>query len=299
MTDLQLGLAAIGAAAVVAVFAFNRFQERKARREAERAFGSRHADVLLQEDSPPREAASASGKGLPQPPDALPDERVDYVVVVRSGVGIPSRAVLEAWRPLETRFGRRALIAASDGSGWRRLAPGDLGSCTALRASLQLVSRAGVVSEPELIEFRTEAETLATRLGATASAPEMRAALEAARSHDRTCADADVQVALHVVGVTPDAAPFADKPFQVGPRQGGLTFTLDVARTAEPARVFEAMARAARQLAGSSGNVVDDNGRSLDERAIAAIGAQLEAVRAMLAERGIEPGSPLALRLFS
>jgi len=45
--------------------------------------------------------------------------------------------------------------------------------------------------------------------------------------------------------------------------------------------------------------VIDDNGVTLDERALATIGAQLDAMRRMLAERGIEPGSPLALRVFS
>jgi hypothetical protein len=44
---------------------------------------------------------------------------------------------------------------------------------------------------------------------------------------------------------------------------------------------------------------VDDRGQPLDERALAAIGAQLEAVRQILSARGIETGSPLALRLFS
>ena len=45
--------------------------------------------------------------------------------------------------------------------------------------------------------------------------------------------------------------------------------------------------------------LVDDRGNVLDERALASIGAQLEAVRQTLASRGIETGSPLALRLFS
>ncbi len=300
MTDLQLGLLAIGAVAVVGVFAFNQLQERRARRDAERAFSSRHADVLLQEGSPSREAASLSGKVLAQPPGAMPDERVDYVVVLRSAVGVPSGAVLEAWRAIEARFGQRALLAGSGGSGWRRLAAGDLGSSTALHASLQLVSRAGVVSDAELIEFRTETETLATRLGASVSAPEMRPALDAARELDRMCADADVQVALHVVGTNAEAPDLSGMPYQVSPREGGgITFTLDVARTVDPVKAFEAMARAARQLAGEAGKVVDDNGNALDDRALASIGAQLEAVRARLAERGIEPGSPLALRLFS
>jgi len=44
--------------------------------------------------------------------------------------------------------------------------------------------------------------------------------------------------------------------------------------------------------------IVDDNGRALDERALAAIGEQLDAVRETLVARGIEPGGPAALRLF-
>ena len=56
------------------------------------------------------------------------------------------------------------------------------------------------------------------------------------------------------------------------------------------------MVRAARQRGG---RIIDDNGGTLDERALAAIGAQIEAVRQELAGRGIEPGGPLALRLLS
>ena len=47
MTDLQLGLLLIGAAAVAGVLVYNRVQERGVRRQAERSFGSQHADVLL------------------------------------------------------------------------------------------------------------------------------------------------------------------------------------------------------------------------------------------------------------
>ena len=66
--------------------------------------------------------------------------------------------------------------------------------------AFQLVSRAGVVPEPELIEFRSAVENLAATLGARVSAPGMREALQAARELDGACAEADIQVALHVVG---------------------------------------------------------------------------------------------------
>jgi hypothetical protein len=167
------------------------------------------------------------------------------------------------------------------------------------RAGFQLVSRAGVASDAELVEFRTEVETLAARLGASASAPEMRQALEAARELDRACADNDIQVAIHVVGENLPAE-LGEQPFQVVRREDGVTLVLDVALTPDLGRSYEAMARAGRDLAAAHGaKLVDDRGNALDERSLAAIGGQLEAVRQALLGRGIETGSPLALRLFS
>lgn len=309
MTDLQLGLLVLGAAAVVGVVVYNRVQERSVRREAERTFGSSHADVLLDgaRAEPVLESFSKEEKEERAPQaDAMPDERVDYVIMLRTAVGISRAAVLEAWRPIEQRFARRALLAGSEGSGWRRLVAGDFGGCTALRAALQLVSRGGVVGDAELLEFRSAVETLAARIGASVAAPEMRQALEAARELDRRCAEADVQVALHVVGeLDPPAleaalADVSEAPYQLARRADGLTLILDVPRSQDIARSYEAMTRMATHLASTlGGRVVDDRGNALDERALAAIGAELEPIRRQLSDSGVEPGSLLALRLFS
>jgi hypothetical protein len=300
MTDLQLGLLVLGAAAVIGVLVYNRLQERAVRREAEHAFASRHADVLLGSE-PAGQAAHPPARehGPAVPPGALPDPRLDYVIALRIPVGLPAASALEAWKPIEQRFGRRVLLAGSDGSGWKPLATGELRSLSSLRAGLQMVSRGGVVSDAELLEFRTEVETLGARSRAECAAPEMRPALDAARELDRLCADTDIQVALHVRGAT-EAPQEGETSYQVAAGDKGVTFLLDMPRTADPTRAFEAMARAAVTLAGrAGGQVVDDRGRALDERALAAIGAQLEGERRKLSEHGIEPGSALALRLFS
>lgn len=273
MTDLQIGLLVLGAAAVAAVLLYNRAQERSTRRSAEHSFASSHADVL----APRREPRLG--------PQSGPDERVDYVIELKPAKPLAAAVVHEEWRAIELRFGRRALLAEGEGGTWR--------------AALQLVSRAGVVSEAELIEFRADVETLGTRIGAAVSAPEMRAALEGARELDRACADSDIQVALHVIGKDIDA-DLGEQPFQVVRREDGVTLVLDVATTPELARSYEAMARAGHGLAAAhGGRLVDDRGNPLDDRALASIGAQLEAVRQVLAGRGIETGSALALRLFS
>jgi hypothetical protein len=301
MTDLQLGLLVLGAVAVVGVVLYNRLQERAVRREAERAFATPHADVLLGEEAAGRSPATPVREHpAAVPPGAMPDARLDYILTLRVPVGIPAAAALEGWRAIEQRFGRRVLLAGSDGSGWRPIVAGELGTFSSLRAGLQMVSRSGVVGDAELLEFRTEVETLASRVRAECSAPEMRTALEAARELDRFCSDADIQVALHVVGEAVEPPLDAPAPYAVSRQDKGVTFLLDVPRTEDPARAYEGMARAAVSLAGrSGGQVVDDRGQPLDERALAAIGAELGSVRRRLSEQGLEPGSVLALRLFS
>ena len=289
MSDLQLGLAIIGLLAVVGVFVYNRWQERAVRRQAERSFVSGHVDVLLEgerrEPTLERREPTLEPRRPAPLPGALPAERVDYVIELALAKPAGTALVHDAWAPVERRFARRALLASED---------------ERMRAALQLVSRNGVVSDAELLEFRSLVETMAARLGARVSAPEMREALEAARELDRTCADSDIQVALHVVGIGTAPARFDSASFQATPRADGVTLTLDVARTSEPARAYEAMARAGRELARErGGRLVDDTGRELDERALAAVGRELDAVRARLAGCGIEPGSPLALRVFS
>jgi len=280
MSDLQVGLAVIGALAVAAVLIYNRWQERRVRGAAQRAFGSGHTDVLLGEE---RREPTLEPRRPAVPAGALPAERVDYVIELT--LPAPGVAVQEAWVSVEQRFARRVLLVIDH---------------LKVRAALQLLGRNGVVSDAEVVEFRSMVETMAAQLGAAVRAPEMREALDAARELDRICVDADIQVALHVVGIGSQPVKFSDEAFEAVARDDGVTLTLDVARTPEPSRSYEAMARAGRELARArGGRVVDDTGREVDERALAAIGQQLEAVRQRLVGCGIEPGSPLALRLFS
>ena len=155
-----------------------------------------------------------------------------------------------------------------------------------LHAKLQMVNRHGVVSEAELLEFRSQVETMAATHGASVSAPPMREALEAAQALDKACADVDVQIALHVLGSSD--TPVKKDGFSVAPRNDGVTLLLDVPRTPDLARSYAAMVETARQLGG---RMVDDNGNNVDERALAAIGVEIEPLRARMAEIGVEPGA--------
>src|SRR5689334_25301661 len=103
MTDLQLGLLAIGALAVLAVVVYNRWQERSARRQAERAFGAGHADVLLVDDRREptlpqrREPAPETRRSAAAPAPAMPAEQIDYVIELMLPKPLPAPVVPEAW----------------------------------------------------------------------------------------------------------------------------------------------------------------------------------------------------------
>lgn len=334
MSELQIGLLAIGALVVAGVLVYNRLQERGARREAETAFRSTHVDVLLDDAAPGRveparvEPTMTPPRVEPRPAAreeaAQPDPRIDYIADVSFPQPVAHGALDEPWRAIERRHARRALLAGSpDGRTWQ--------------AALQLVSRDGAIGEADLIEFRSAVDGLAAAHGGSASAPEMRAAVEAARVLDEFCSEVDIQVVMHVIG-----GPFAGTKIRAAAEAGGLaleaggrftlrddaqrllytlaardgdafsaeamrtaapeglTLALDVARAPDTRRTFESMFRLSRQLAEHlGGRIVDDNGNALDERAAAAIAQQLDAVRARLEERGISPGSPAALRVFS
>ncbi|MBI3529627.1 MAG: cell division protein ZipA C-terminal FtsZ-binding domain-containing protein [Betaproteobacteria bacterium] len=80
----------------------------------------------------------------------------------------------------------------------------------------------------------------------------------------------------------------------------GITFLLDVPRIANGLRVFDRMVAMSRSFADSlDGTLADDNRVLLNDSGLARIRTQLRAIYTAMEQRGIEAGSPLALRLFS
>jgi FtsZ-interacting cell division protein ZipA len=80
----------------------------------------------------------------------------------------------------------------------------------------------------------------------------------------------------------------------------GITFLFDVPRVANGLRIFDRMVAMSRSFADSlDGTLADDNRALLSDSGLDRIRAQLRAIYAAMEQRGIEAGSPLALRLFS
>lgn len=76
MTELQMGLIGLGAAAVVGVFGYNKWQEYRHRKLAEAVFKPQHEDVLLG-DGPKRVPAERSEPGMGDEETAMASERIE------------------------------------------------------------------------------------------------------------------------------------------------------------------------------------------------------------------------------
>ena len=204
---------------------------------------------------------------------------------------------------------------------------------------LQLANRQGPITENDLSVLCGAVQDLADRLFGLAEFPRRQAAIEAAARLDEFCAGVDIQIGINVVsqgqafaGTKLRAlAESAGMVFDAGRRfvrrddEGnvlyvllnhdpsgfsaetirtasvpGMTFLLDVPCVAQGERVFNQMVEVARRFADVlHGAMVDDNRRPLPEKALEPIRKQIVRYQALLAERDVPPGSPLARRLFS
>lgn len=83
-------------------------------------------------------------------------------------------------------------------------------------------------------------------------------------------------------------------------RVHSLTLLLDIPRVAQPEHCFDDMTMLAMELAATlHASLIDDQRVVLGQAALAQIRTQVETVARRMAAAGIEPGSDIALRLFS
>ena len=80
----------------------------------------------------------------------------------------------------------------------------------------------------------------------------------------------------------------------------GATFQMDIARTPNCTETFNQMVNMAKNMATSlNGVLVDDHQRELSDAQLEKIRQQLKLIQVQMTVKGIAPGTPLALRLFS
>src|SRR5262245_4552856 len=235
MSDLQLGLLAIGVAVVVGVIAYNRWQEARVRRRSEGAFAGRHEDALFQGGATGGDAARTARGAVGEP------ARVDRTIEHTLEVDVPPAPQREPAAPLAAagldptvdyivELGCPRPVSGADlaqhadtllGEGlvrpvhwegyddarelWRPVAPD--GRYPRLRVGIQLTNRGGPVSDDDLVTFCGEVQEVALALAAEADFPDTDEALARAQELDRFCSAVDVQIGLSVIGSESHAFP--------------------------------------------------------------------------------------------
>lgn len=364
MSDLQIGLAMLGVLIVIAVLAFNWWQERQFRQRGEDAFAGRHDDVLLSQpvmpasprlhvldepriepsmepDLEPAPEAFAPAVSPAQNSDLgdVPRPQIDYIAGLSAGGFIAAEKLARLRQGLPGLTRRISFGGLNDQSqSWEVLK--EEARYASICVALQLVDRSGPVNSEQLRAFGAAIKNVAGEMAAVADLPEFAPALEQAAALDKFCADVDVLVGINVIAnngqvfhgtkirALAEAAGLhlqSGGVFHCHDEQGGtlfsldnqesepflidrirnittpgITFLLDVPRVANGPRVFDKMVAMSRSFADSlDGTLADDNRVLLNDSGLDRIRAQLRAIYAAMEQRGIEAGSPLALRLFS
>ena len=237
MSDLQIGLIAIGVVVIGGVVFFNWMQQRRYQRGTEDAFKHKYEDVLLGAEkttSEGRRIEPQLGKEMPKDfqiepsveakkpigidrPDSEPlatttesirpievysNGVVDYVVSVKSETPIATPDLTEMLQR-KFDFGKpvRWFGQRDVGAFWEEITiEADFKSdYTDLRACLQLADRSGAVSEVSLSEFRDMVRNFAEYVKAVADTPNIQEAHSRAELLDQFCAEVDVMIGINIL----------------------------------------------------------------------------------------------------
>lgn len=218
-SELQIALISAGIGAVVLIFGYNKWQERKHRRDAEKAFKSEHRDVLLEpraggddpvdrrepaiavEDAPRPYREAPVKRSAPEAPEAL-DPRTDCIVRLEA---IEPLDVQRLWKAQAEQLSGLSKplrwFGFNDSDNlWHLLGPHSAGACHWFCAALQLVDRRGSIGEADFMRFSGGVQRVADLVMALPPGLPARAdTLGRATELDRFCADIDVQIAINVV----------------------------------------------------------------------------------------------------
>jgi hypothetical protein len=231
VSDLQLGLLGIGVIVVVAVIAYNKWQEMKLRRRAEAAFASGHRDVLFGERAEAVEGARATAAWTPngatnatdrvehtlgdagaeaaaaRPDEASPpaaaelDTAVDFIVELDCARPTAAEVLADhAGGLIDAALAKSVRWEGRDEAHgeWYPIDPA--GRYRHIRVGLQLANRSGAASERDLASYSRAVQEIALALGAQAESPDLAGAVARAQALDRFCADVDVLIGLSVIG---------------------------------------------------------------------------------------------------
>lgn len=225
ISELQMGLVGVGGVAVVGIFAFNKWQERKHRKQNEQAAASVQEPVLselptgtpaervepvITDEAPARAVPSAqavkdaSARRVPPllPPEV--DERADWVIRIESIEPLLAARLWQAATQLLDGVAKplRWFGFSDSGNRWEAVNAHSAGTYHWVCAALQLVDRRGPASEGDLMHLTDSLQHMCDMLMAIPSLPARNEALARAAELDRFCAGVDIQIGVNVVART-------------------------------------------------------------------------------------------------
>lgn len=259
MTELQMGLIALGGAAILGIFTYNKWQERQHRQMADRVLMQPGEDVLLnpesggntamerdeeerqerrepalqadpvweesQEDLGDHEEEAAQDT-LPALPANLLSPGVDAIAVLELVDPVPATQLLDFQSEVFSTL-RKPLhwVGFNKNLGcWELIHAGTRGNYRSLRVGLQMADRQGPVSAADISLFSGGMERLADELMAMVDMPSTQQVLDQASQLDRFCADVDMQIGVNAVS---QGTPFAGTKIRALAEAAGMTLGAD------------------------------------------------------------------------
>jgi FtsZ-interacting cell division protein ZipA len=298
------------------------------------------ASPVSQASPAPQTPAPAAARRAESITQSLPDASISYVSEIRSGEVIPASVLSSLETELQQSgckfqlFGydyhKQSWEPVSDAENWY----------TSVKVFIQLVDRGGSVTAQQVESIDMSMRKHANEVSGICEAPSTDEVLTKALSLEDFCLEVDIIVGLSVaarpgqvlhgtqlralaessglilsangVFVMPDehgGALFTmdnqeSKPFRLDELKSlttrGVTFLLDVPRTANGVKVLNKMIVICKQFADSlDAMLCDDNRTMLNDTGLEKIRTQLRLTYEMMDKRGIPAGSGTARQLFS
>ncbi|MGV3742312.1 MAG: cell division protein ZipA C-terminal FtsZ-binding domain-containing protein [Burkholderiaceae bacterium] len=237
MTELQTSLIAIGGTVIVGVFAYNKWQEHRAKKNVERAFSSDTEDVLMKNEPQlapaesnwhdaeqsvqvpePKEQAREPRAEMHAPPElvadaeeratapatpvspgkaSLVDELIDLLIPIMLEDVLRGEKILPVIQGLR-HVGNKPIHYIGLREGGDWEAIAHGVAYTALQAGVQLANRSSGLNEIEYSELVMQLRQLGDRLNAEIDVPDMKDVINAARELHQFVAEYDAQLSINV-----------------------------------------------------------------------------------------------------
>ncbi|WP_191576780.1 MULTISPECIES: cell division protein ZipA C-terminal FtsZ-binding domain-containing protein [Achromobacter] len=261
MSDLQIGLIALGVLLILLVLGFNWWQDRRVRRKMQSHFPTSEQDPLLGAGVGGASAAPAGASrrepgmggeparvqpGQPAPVDPgsdaddaeEPDPACEVVIEVNFAEPVRGADLLPYMQSLRN-VGRKPMRVFAETDQRRHRARVHAGeSYASMQLAVLLANRSGPLTAIEWSQAWARAQDMAERFDATIEGPDQQAVLEQGARLDDTCAALDTQVGLtlllgsaqpaaEVMAVARDVGFVADGNRLAWPNENGVArFTL-------------------------------------------------------------------------